>query len=62
MDTERVKAVGDRTAGVIVEVFPVGQPGIVGIRVRNTGPLDMTPAEMASALRQAAEIVEPLDG
>ncbi len=47
-----------RTAGLLVEVFPIGEPGVVGIAVHNTGPEPLTQDE---AVRLLASAVMQLD-
>lgn len=47
-----------RTAGVLVEVIPVDQPGQVAYVVRNVGPVMLAKDEVVRALRAAADQVE----
>lgn len=39
-----------RTAGLLIEVVPVGQPGRVRYRVRNVGPIELQPIERVRVL------------
>lgn len=43
-----------RSAGLIVEVFPIGEPGKVGLAVHNAGPERLTQDEAVALLLQAA--------
>lgn len=44
-----------RTAGLLIEVFPVGKAGIVGVAVHNAGPASLSQDEAVMVLRRAAE-------
>lgn len=48
----------DRTAGLVINVLPAGEPGKVFITIQNTGPEPLSRQETASVLRSALRIVE----
>lgn len=48
----------DRTAALMVEVYPIGQPGRVFYLVTDRGPEPLTRAEIIRALRAAADQIE----
>jgi hypothetical protein len=47
-----------RSAGLLVEIYPVGQPGVVGLSIHNTGPYALAHDEAVRLLRNAAERLE----
>lgn len=46
------------SATITVKVFPIGEPGTIGITVDTSGPASLLPHEAAKVLRQAADVVE----
>jgi hypothetical protein len=44
-----------RSAGLLLEIFPIGQPGRVGLSVFNVGPETLSQAEAIRTLLAAAE-------
>ena len=49
------------TAGLRIEVYPIGEPGRVKIKVSNLGPEKLTAEEAQILLLQSIEVVEDLD-
>lgn len=47
-----------KRAGLLVEVYAVGEPGVVAMRVVNLGPVKLTRDEAARLLREATEQIE----
>lgn len=42
-----------RTAGLLVEVFPIGKPGVVGLAIHNIGPEPLSQDEAVRVLANA---------
>lgn len=50
-----------RSAAVLVEVYPVGKPGTVGITATNLGPEPLSTQEAVELLRTVADQMESLE-
>lgn len=46
------------TAGVVVEVYPMGEPGMVRLAVHNCGRVQLSQREAAYILRTAADAMD----
>lgn len=47
------------TAGLVVQVYPIGEPGMVRLSVHNVGPVELSDREAAHLLRSAADSIYP---
>lgn len=47
-----------RTAALLIEVKPIGEPGRVALMISNMGPEQLSPAESVTVLRMALKISE----
>lgn len=45
-------------AAVAIEVYPVGEPGMVGLIIRNTGQETLEPHEVIRLLKSAIQLIE----
>lgn len=58
MDIGDVLRDAPRTAALLIEVKPIGEPGRVALMISNMGPEQLSPAESVKVLRVALEIAE----